>query len=257
MKNKVTSMILATGVALALSVGTLSASTVQNTIQSSNFVLGPTTPGKWGSPVMGTGATVTYSFMGAGLETFEGAATSIDLNSFLPGGFQAQVANAFNAWSAIADITFNLVADPGVGWQSPGAMASDIRIGGAVVDGPSNTLAYAFFPPSNGGAAAGDVIFDSQENWTIGNAGIDVFTVVAHEIGHAIGLGHTNVPGSLMNPFYAYTPTGPQADDIAGAQFIYGSPTLSPVPIPASLPLLAAGFALIGFVGRRKTRKAA
>ena len=31
------------------------------------FVLGPTTPGKWGSPVFGTGAVITYSYMPTGV----------------------------------------------------------------------------------------------------------------------------------------------------------------------------------------------
>ncbi len=48
------------------------------------------------------------------------------------------------------------------------------------------------YPPDNAFSAAGDIHFDKDELWKIGfgGAGIDVFTIAAHEIGHAIGLGH-------------------------------------------------------------------
>ena len=44
----------------------LVAGTLTVPLLSSAFVLGPTTPGKWGAAAMGTGATVTYSFMVTG-----------------------------------------------------------------------------------------------------------------------------------------------------------------------------------------------
>ncbi len=252
MTKRITGMLLAAGVALALSTGASNAATAL----SDGFVVGPTIPGKWGSPVFGTGATVSYSFMGSNLDTDGGVNSSVALSTFMPAGFETQITNAFNAWSAIADITFNLVADPGVGIVDAGADAVDIRIAGHAFDGAFGVLAHAYYPPSNLGAAAGDIHFDTAENWTIGNAGFDIFTVAAHEIGHAIGLGHETTSTALMNPFYSFNPTGPLADDIAGAQFLYGAPALAPVPVPASLPLLVGGFALMGFVARRKARKA-
>ncbi len=36
---------------------------------SDEYVLGPTTPGKWGSPVFGTGATISWSLMPTGTLT--------------------------------------------------------------------------------------------------------------------------------------------------------------------------------------------
>jgi len=246
-------MAASTGAALAIA-GAASAVPI-----ASDFELGPTTPGKWGPAAMGTGASVTYSFMGSGLETDAGAGTSVALSSFMPAGFEAAIDSAFDAWEAVADITFTKVADPGVGWTDAGAGASDIRITGHAFDGPSGTLAHAFFPPSNGGFAAGDMHFDTAETWKIGfgGPGFDVFQVAAHEIGHAIGLAHEEDVTALMNPFYTEDFKGLLADDIAGAKFIYGEKPMAAIPLPASLPLLGGALALMGGFGLRRGRRAA
>ena len=223
---------------------------------SADFTLGGTTPGKWGPPVFGTGATVTWSLMGSGFETDIGPGTSVDLATFMPAGFKDAIISAFDAWSAVADLTFIEMPDPGVGWLDVGADVVDIRITGHTFDGPGGTLAHAFFPPVNGGAAAGDMHFDVDELWKLGfgGPGFDIFQVTAHEIGHAIGLEHTTIPGSLMNPFITEAFHGPQADDIAGAQFIYG-PAAILVPEPSSLALF--GLSMLGFGAWRKRQSQA
>jgi len=71
---------------------------------------------------------------------------------------------------------------------------------------------------------------DFAENWdeVIGNGNppgtFDYFTVAVQEIGHALGLGHTNdLPGAdLMDGSYVGEQTVASANDIAHIQVVYG-----------------------------------
>ena len=216
---------------------------------ASAFVLGPTTPGKWGSPVFGTGATVTWSYMDTGVDcSADGGGMCSSFASFMPVGFEASVNAAFAAWAAVADLTFTQVADGGEAFNTPGT-SGDIRLGGHFFDGPSGVLAHGYYPPVNGDTAAGDIHFDEDENWKLGwgGPGFNVYQVLTHELGHALGLAHTGVPNSLMNPFYTEAFQGPQADDIAGMVYIYG-----PIPEPSTWALFALGVAALSLSRRRR-----
>ena len=202
---------------------------------SEDFVLfgtkwGAGSPFTGGADAMGPrlpGGTVTYSFMADGVDLtmetaglFNVAITS--MGSFAP-CFLDEIELAFGAWSAVADILFVPVTDGGGPYNVE--PTADIRIGAHVFDGPSATLAHAFFPPPNGVTAAGDTHFDSAEPWTCApGAGSIGFGIVAlHELGHAIGLDHEPTDIAVMNPFYNAALTfGPLADDLIGAGEIYG-----------------------------------
>lgn len=224
---------------------------------ASAFVIGPTTPGKWGSPTFGTGATVTWSLMASGVDlSVESAGISTALGAFMPVGFKAEIEAALGAWSAVADITFVEVADLGEPFNIPGG-SGDIRFGGHLFDGAGGTLAHGFFPPANGLTAAGDIHFDTAELWKIGfgGPGFDIFQVAAHEIGHAIGLEHETIETALMNPFYTEAFSGLLADDIAGAVTIYGAPVADPIPEPTTLLLFGTG--MVGVIAWRLRKKQA
>lgn len=136
---------------------------------------------------------------------------------------RAAVSTALGYWAAVTPLTFTEVAN---------SANPEIRISfvtgnhgdGSPFDGAGKVLAHAFFPPPNGGDIAGDSHFDDAESWTVNlpPSGIDLYTVAAHEFGHALGLNHSSVNGALMYPYYGGAHRFLHADDIAGIQSIYG-----------------------------------
>ncbi|HSJ87916.1 MAG TPA: matrixin family metalloprotease [Anaerolineales bacterium] len=199
-----------------------------NSNSSAEYAL---TGSKWGSSTQGTsGGTITYSFMGNAISfATEGFGNSVALTS-LPGFqpcFITKIQNAFAAWQAVANIQFVQVNDNGAAFNAAGA-TGDIRIGAHAFDGPSGTLAHAYYPPPNGNSAAGDLHFDSAENWSCTTNGTDIAIVALHEIGHSLGLSHENTTAvAVMDPFYNSSLTGLQSDDISGVESVYGLPALT------------------------------
>jgi hypothetical protein len=169
---------------------------------------------KWGlsqaSP--STGGVVDFSFA---LQNFEGQFVSFD--SFMTESeFQSEIIDAFGMWETVTNIRFREVPDNA---------NVDIRLGWAEIDEQNGILGDATVP-SSGPLASVIIRFDSNEDWFVGgdaSLGQKDFSYVAtHEIGHGIGIDHSNDASSLMFDAYNDNTFNLQADDIDAAQHIYG-----------------------------------
>uniref|UniRef100_A0A8D2BY11 Matrix metallopeptidase 12 n=1 Tax=Sus scrofa TaxID=9823 RepID=A0A8D2BY11_PIG len=130
------------------------------------------------------------------------------------------IQKAFQAWSNVTPLKFRKI-DAG---------EADIMIKFALgeehgdfnsFDGQGGVLAHAFAP---GPGIGGDAHFDEAEIWTKNNKGTNLFLVALHELGHSLGLGHSNDPTAIMFPYINYNSFHLSADDIRGIQSLYGPP---------------------------------
>lgn len=84
------------------------------------------------------------------------------------------------------------------------------------------TTAYPFSSPNGG-----DITLNTNRIFTEGGYP-DLYSVLLHELGHALGLAHSDVLGAVMYPRLSGVLTDLQPDDLAGIQTIYAAPTLPP-----------------------------
>jgi len=119
---------------------------------------------------------------------------------------------AFDMWDDISAINFSEVSN---------VSDADIELRWTLNDPDfgtrGDTLAFAYFPDYGG-----DIYFDDAERWTVFDGGdTDLFVVAAHEIGHAIGIDHSDDTNSIMFP-YSGGVSVLGSDDIEAIHRLYG-----------------------------------
>lgn len=144
---------------------------------------------------------------------------------------RAEVIRAMQKWAAAAAITFKGLAWPNQKKSIDIFFAAGDHGDGFKFDGPGRVLAHAFYPPPNAETIAGDLHFDADEPWKIGTD-VDLFSVALHELGHSLGLGHSDNPNDVMYAFYRrYTDL--QQGDITALRTLYADPSATQPETPA------------------------
>lgn len=216
---------------------------------------------------LGEGASISYSFAQTN-HSCDGGATCSSLSTiFGTSDYQSVLTSAFDRWSSVANLSFELDT-------SNDGLNGDIVFAAEDMDGPRGTLGHATtgFTGETRGTdkyytwiTGSTIHFDSNEDWSLemvadgtNDSTFHLLSVAIHEIGHALGLTHPDVGRednpeypAIMNSYY----TGQihlEQDDINGIQYLYGPAAAVPEPSTYGMMLLGLGLLMFSVKRRRQ-----
>jgi hypothetical protein len=206
----------------------------------------------YSTPITSTGSMAQYvatngnGWDGPGLNSTTVSYVFGHVTAQLPASsVESEIQRAMAEWAKVAAVTWTPGTNPNAPKTVNVLFGTYAHGDGYPFDGPGGALAHTFYPaPPNPEPIAGDMHFDDSESWHIGS-NTDVFSVALHELGHALGLGHSDNPSDVMYPYYRLSTTL-AAGDKAAILTMYaaaqgGSPSTStpptgPAPAPTPTP---------------------
>lgn len=145
---------------------------------------------------------------------------------------QAVYAKAWSLWAKVANI---------IPVYTTNARTADVRMGAGQIDGPLGTLAQSQLP--NGTNSPLWQTYDTAEAWSPAmskaqwpSGTIPLLITATHELGHVLGLGHSQDKNAVMFWQLNTNAWEPQTDDIREIQARYGPPVAPPAPAPTPVP---------------------
>ena len=137
--------------------------------------------------------------------------------------YQATIEQALQTWSAASGLTFVQVADSAapeiqIGWGDLGTSQSGLVGYTSWVPGSNQPIDVRLEDPTEDALVAGS-------DGTYGYAGTStsLYQAALHEIGHALGLGESSDPNSIMFPLLGPNNTAPDATDLSNLAKLYGA----------------------------------
>ncbi|MDI3292101.1 matrixin family metalloprotease [Polyangium sp. 15x6] len=127
-------------------------------------------------------------------------------SDFSQASVRSAIENALFSWRSSSSFSFSEVSS---GENISFGFYTGSHGCSSAFDGSSGVLAHAYSP---GGGLGGDVHFDDAEGWS--SAYLE--TVALHEVGHALGLGHSAESAATMYAYYTGNDTSLADDDRAG-----------------------------------------
>lgn len=183
--------------------------------------------------------TVTWSFATANYDLSDQYFGYLDFDGQISAEYRPLVRSAFDAWEAVSMIDFVEVPDD----FDVNIRIGDIEIDGFPRPGETTTLGTAQSWTVSGIYVASQIYFDVdayEDRETF-------YQVTVHEIGHAIGLDHSDDPADTM--YYLSNELNASgrlsAGDISGVQQIYGARAVGPT-IDTDFATAAASLFFLG-----------
>eukprot|EP00057_Strongylocentrotus_purpuratus_P004270 XP_003728374.1 PREDICTED: matrix metalloproteinase-9 [Strongylocentrotus purpuratus] len=144
------------------------------------------------------------------------------LETIAEGALRATVRSAMEIWMEVTPLSLCEELDPEADVDIIIRHERGEHGDGVAFDGLDGALGHAFLP------ATGEIHLDLDEQWTVGrvpeNNGTDYMSVVSHQIGHALGLLHSGVEGSIMFPIYTDKENiNLSYQDVLSIQSLYGN----------------------------------